>query len=211
MSASIRVACFDLGGVVVRICRTFEEAVLSSGVPLRHAPDDKAWMARARGLMDAHQLGQLSGESFHRAMSDALSGLYTPQEFERIHAAVTRDAYANIESTIRAIRAAGIVTACLSNTNDDHWRVLVEMPALKALDHRFASHLWGVAKPNEAIYRRFERELGVRGDEIVFFDDLPENVAAAGALGWDALLIDHAGDTASQVTAALRARGITLA
>jgi FMN phosphatase YigB (HAD superfamily) len=41
----------------------------------------------------------------------------------------------------------------------------------------------------------------------VFFDDLAENISAARACGWNAVHIDHTGDTAAQVLAGLRAHG----
>jgi FMN phosphatase YigB (HAD superfamily) len=113
-------------------------------------------------------------------------------------------------AVIEAIGAAGLVTACLSNTDPHHWEVLEAMPALQALRHRHASHLWGLAKPDEPIYRRLEAERGVRGDEILFFDDLAENIATARRLGWDAVLVEHASDPAAQVTVALRERGIRI-
>jgi epoxide hydrolase-like predicted phosphatase len=204
---TVRVVCFDLGGVVIRICRSFEEAALQAGVRLRHAPDEVAVFREVRRLVELHQIGRMGAADFHRAMSDAFDRRYAADEIARIHRAITRDEYDGICDTIREIRGLGLTTACLSNTNDAHWDVLLPSPALQALDHRFASHLWGLAKPDPSIYRRFERELGVSGGEIVFFDDLAENVDAALALGWDAVLVDHAGDTARQVRESLAARG----
>jgi putative hydrolase of the HAD superfamily len=66
----------------------------------------------------------------------------------------------------------------------------------------------GLVKPDAAIYRAFERDAGAAPGEIVFFDDLAENVHAARACGWDSVLVDHEGDTAAQVLAALRSRGV---
>ena len=43
---------------------------------------------------------------------------------------------------------------------------------------------------------------------FIAVDDLAENVDAARACGWDAVLVDHEGDTAAQVLAALRSRGV---
>jgi putative hydrolase of the HAD superfamily len=82
------------------------------------------------------------------------------------------------------------------------------MPAIAAMHERHASHLFGLSKPGEAIYRRFETALGARGGEILFFDDLADNVATAERIGWDAVRIDHEGDTAAQVRAALDERGV---
>jgi FMN phosphatase YigB (HAD superfamily) len=66
----------------------------------------------------------------------------------------------------------------------------------------------GLVKPDAEIYRAFERATGAAPGDVVFFDDLAENVDAARACGWDAVLVDHGGDTAAQVLAALRARGV---
>lgn len=210
-SVAPRIVCFDLGGVVVRICRSFEEAILAAGLPLRRVPADAASRARQQDLISRHQLGTLDARAFLLGLAGALDHVYTVDELARIHRAVLRGEYPGIADAVAAINRRGLRTACLSNTNDDHWDELVALPALQAMHARHASHLWGLAKPDAAIYRRFERETGAAGREILFFDDLDENVAAARAVGWDAVRIDHAGDTADQVLAALAARGVAVA
>ena len=210
LSSPPRIVCFDLGGVVVRICRSFEEATLAAGVPLRRVPVDESARSRQRHLIAQHQLGSLDGRSFLASLAEALDHTFTVDELDRIHRAILRDEYPGIVETIAAINALGITTACLSNTNDDHWDELVTMPALRAMHALHASHLWGLAKPDAAIYRRFELERRASGREILFFDDLDENVTAALSLGWDAVRIDHTGDTAAQVREALATRGVDL-
>ena len=206
----IACACFDLGGVVVRICRSFEEAALAAGVPLRPVPADEAIVRQRHDLSLRHQRGEFDAPTFHRLMSGTFAGAYSPAEIARVSAAVLREEYTGVAELIRALGAAGLMTACLSNTNDEHWERLVELPALRALHHRHASHLWSLAKPDPAIFRRFEAERGVAGQAIVYFDDLAENVEAARAAGWDAILVDHTGDTAAAMRAALAERGIVL-
>lgn len=206
-----RVVCFDLGGVLIRICRSFEEAALAAGIPLRVLDDPGHIAPRRRSLVARHQRGELSADAFHRALSELLDGAYTPQEIARIHEAILIDEYAGAAELVRSIADAGLVTACLSDTDESHWRTLVGMPSIAALVHRHASHLWGLEKPDPAIYRRFERELPARGEEILYFDDLEENVEAALLLGWDAVLVDHADDPTEQVRRALASRGVRLA
>jgi HAD superfamily hydrolase (TIGR01509 family) len=73
-------------------------------------------------------------------------------------------------------------------------------------------------KPEREIYAAFARATGFDGApgsrgrpaHIVFFDDLPENVAAARAAGWRAFRVDHSGDTAAQMTRALRGLGVRI-
>jgi putative hydrolase of the HAD superfamily len=65
----------------------------------------------------------------------------------------------------------------------------------------------GLVKPDQRIYRAFEAATETTPSEIVFFDDLVENIESARACGWNAVHIDHTGDTAAQILAGLRAHG----
>jgi FMN phosphatase YigB (HAD superfamily) len=53
-----------------------------------------------------------------------------------------------------------------------------------------------------------ERATGHGPEEILFFDDLPENIDGARAAGWRAVLIDPDGDPAAQVMTALDKAGL---
>ena len=74
---------------------------------------------------------------------------------------------------IDAVHAANIRTACLSNTNATHWRLMTtpgsahHLP-LDRLHFRIASHLVGAYKPEPAIYEALERESSVAPNRIVF-------------------------------------------
>ena len=100
----------------------------------------------------------------------------------------------------------------MSNTSSHHWEFMLEQtdryPSMRWLQHRHASHLIGVMKPDEAIYRAYEQRTGFRPEEIVFFDDLRVNVQAAERCGWQAARIDPRGDPASQVRQQLQRMGI---
>jgi HAD superfamily hydrolase (TIGR01509 family) len=57
---------------------------------------------------------------------------------------------------------------------------------MRQFDRRFASQIVGYAKPDPEIYKTVASQLGVRPDQILFFDDKPENISAAERLGWHA-------------------------
>ena len=83
---------------------------------------------------------------------------------------------------------------CLSNTNSIHWdRLLVAYDFMSCFDRRFASQLLGSAKPDRLLYDKVLGLLGVQPDQVLFFDDKAENIAAAQQLGWNARVYqDHA-------------------
>ncbi|MFM9957742.1 MAG: HAD family hydrolase [Phycisphaerales bacterium] len=218
---SIRVVCFDLGGVVVRICRSWQEACARAGV---QAPDAAAFArpelaARRRELVEAYQTGRKGCDEFFDALAGATGGQHSAHDVRRVHNAWIIEDYASIDAVIDGLnRTRGVVSACLSNTNHAHWAGMLGLPggegwrspSVEALRLTGASQLLGCAKPGLEIYRKAEGLFGASGPEIVFFDDLAENVAAASGLGWRAFQIDHEGDTAAQVRGALLSLGISV-
>jgi hypothetical protein len=70
--------------------------------------------------------------------------------------------YPGVNELLDDVHAKGIKTACLSNTNENHWRQMTDpshrnaLP-LSRLDYRFASQLMRLRKPDDAIYAAVER------------------------------------------------------
>jgi HAD superfamily hydrolase (TIGR01509 family) len=208
----IRLICFDIGGVLVRICRTWPEACAAAGLPWREAIQaaltDTA--ERRRELVDHHQTGRMAIDPYCAAISEVIGGAYSAAEIRAIHDAWLLDAYEGVSGVVDALHDAGLPTACLSNTNDVHWARMNEFDAVARLRHRFASHLIGHHKPDAGIYEHFERAVGLpgAGAAIMFFDDREENVAAARERGWHAVQIDPDACTATQISRALEAHGV---
>jgi putative hydrolase of the HAD superfamily len=208
-SDAIRLVCFDLGGVLLRICRTWAEACAAAGVELR--ADIDALHARHDGLhelADAHQTGCIDLPTYARRFSELVDGIYSPDEVERVHAAWILGAYPGVDLLMAMLERTDVETAILSNTNHEHWSTLPRYPMLHRIRHRHASHELGLRKPDEAVYRAIEAHTGCRGREIIFFDDLEENVEAARAIGWWAHEIDPHGSPPEQMIAVLSALGV---
>jgi HAD superfamily hydrolase (TIGR01509 family) len=196
--------CFDLGGVFIRLQPDLASACRDAGVEFRGGWEHLESDAPRLALIERYQVGAIGCGDYYRAMSDLSSGRYTPAEIEAIHRVWVIEPYAGIDALLDELDDAGIATACLSNTNASHWRWLEGVAAFNRLRHRHASHLLEFHKPDERIYRAFEQAVGRPAGEILLFDDLPENVAAARQLGWHAHQIDPQGDTAAQMRRALR-------
>lgn len=230
---SARVVCFDLGGVLVRICQTWAEACTRAALPVRN-PEwlaSAAWREARRAPGDRYQSGQLECAAYFAELAALSEGLFSASEFERLHGAWTLEHYPGALDFVCALNALpGITTACLSNTNHAHWVRLVgadgknEYPAVAALRHQLASHLLGCAKPDARIYAlahaKFSEVLAAEGgasgsaplrpSDVIFFDDLADNVHAARAAGWTAFHVDPRGDTVAQMRTLLASAGVSL-
>lgn len=205
-ASSVRLVCFDLGGVVVRICRTWPQACAAAGLDIRTCSCIEEQLLRAwQALSVDLQLGRMDNPTFAERFSLALSGVYSAEEVDAISRAWVLGEYEGMGELIDELHAAGLETAALSNTSAEHWVDLVEMPAISRLKHRFGSHQLELMKPDPEIYRIFEEQVGRSGGEIAFFDDTEANVQAARRAGWLAETIDPAGSPPEQIMAALQA------
>jgi putative hydrolase of the HAD superfamily len=170
---------------------------------------DEAY-AHVHAAMCAHEVGEIDLDEFARVAAPHL-GL-SHDDFVRMHSAYTLGPYNGAAALLDNLRAAGVATACLSNTNANHWRVMHEpgpgaMP-MEKFDHRFASHLLRMRKPDDPIYAHVERATRTEPTAILFFDDVEENVAAAARRGWHAHQVRVDSDPIAQVRRHLRGYGI---
>ncbi len=195
--------CLDWGGVLLRICRSWEEACARAGLPLPKTPVDESERDTRHGLSCAYQCGALSCDTYFDCVADGSPG-YAASDIRRLHDAYLIAEYDGALELAQELAGHGrVASALLSNTNHRHWLRRSEFAAAAALEHQLVSHVHGVAKPDPRFYRALESASGCSGEQVAFFDDLPANVQAAERLGWQAVLIDHYGDTIAQVRSAL--------
>ncbi len=86
------------------------------------------------------------------------------------------------------LQNSGIRTGILSNIGDAMTAGLLEKHDwLSAFDHHTWSYAINLAKPEPAIYRHAAEGLRTSSKNILFIDDKAENIAAALALGMQAI------------------------
>jgi putative hydrolase of the HAD superfamily len=103
---------------------------------------------------------------------------------------------------LRALLAADVPTAILSNMALDTWELLG--PQFDGVTSLTLSFEVGAAKPEPAIYLGCLESLGVEPGEAFFVDDRRENVEAALALGIEAVLFQGE----DRLAAELERRGV---
>jgi FMN phosphatase YigB (HAD superfamily) len=201
VSRAPRLVVFDLGGVLVRIARTWAEACAAAGLPVRGDAERAERILARRPYVFDYERGRIGRSTFLEGIAASTGGLYTPEEVGAIHAAWLLEEYPGIPRVLDLLEARGAGTAILSNTNEAHWAAMLptgtpsaRFPNLARIRHPFASHELGTRKPEPSAYAQVEARTGTPPGDILFFDDLPENVEAARARGWQARLVDPHGD-----------------
>jgi putative hydrolase of the HAD superfamily len=208
LSHGVQLVVFDIGKVLLRICNDWRHACEVAGVKVPAGLGAGPPPPDVGDLIRRYDTGLIDLESFATAI--APHSRLTPHDVIRLQACYLLGAYPGVDQLLDDLARATVRTACLSNTSDSHWRMMHDRSGsnylpLDRLDYRFASHLVRLRKPDDAIYEHVERQTGTRGDGIVFFDDVPENVEAARRRGWRARRVDPApDDPIPQVRAFLR-------
>lgn len=188
----IDLVCFDLGRVLIRICDGWGHAcsVAKVATPVK-APsaEDEAALHE---IVVRNEIGEKDLAWFCEQAAPLL-GL-SPSEVEAASFAYLREPFEGGAELVAELEEADVATACLSNTNAHHWRLMTTPGSphylpLACMRYRFASHLVRARKPDAAIYEHIERESSLPPGRIVFFDDIEANVEAARSRGWKAHVI----------------------
>jgi HAD superfamily hydrolase (TIGR01509 family) len=198
MTTNTEVVCFDLGGVLARICHTWQDALSAAGYsPKREglAPD-----ARLQSFeqFDVYQKGEIDEENYGKELSRFLGDLGQEAALE-VHKSIIDRPYAGIEALLGRLAEQNVTVCGISNTNRLHWEAFTQEAKFRVLnesiDHWVASHEVGCHKPDPEIFRLIEDRYGVKGPKILFLDDTQINVYGARQLGWNAHRIEPEVDT----------------
>lgn len=203
-----RLVLFDLGGVLARICHTWEEVAATSRIACSLDPQG-ATPLTAFPEFDAYQAGTISLSEYLDALA-RFTGC-DPGDALRMHNGILLEPYPGSEELVEEISGAGYLTGCLSNTNEPHWVDLAHngrFPAIVRLERKMASHLVGLNKPDPAIYRLYAETHGLTPSEIVFFDDNRANVASAVEVGLAAFAVNPNEDPPAQMRGHLTTLGL---
>ena len=200
MPVQPRALLFDLGGVLIDI--DFRRA-LAAWAPYSRLDTDALHRAFA---FDAHyqrlERGELDADAFFAHLKARL-GLDAPPEtiVAGWNAIFVRE-IVETRARVEAVRHA-IPCHAFTNTNPTHtqkWSALY--PAVvSAFDRVFMSHEIGRRKPERAAFDHVCGELGLSPGDVLFFDDLAENVQGAAAAGLQAVLVRSPADVATALDA----------
>ena len=149
MSKQIELVIFDLGRVLIQLCDGWRHACELAGL---ERPRNLDAMGETK-LMDfvlASEVGDLDLHGFASGVSPIL-GL-SVEDVKALSSAYLLGRYPGALELLDELRGLGVQTACLSNTNENHWRLIVDpsdpnhLP-LDKFTHAFASHLVRMRKP----------------------------------------------------------------
>jgi putative hydrolase of the HAD superfamily len=190
---SIATVVFDFGNVLGFFSHRQAAEQLAAYAP-RASPDDIQAFLFGGDLEDAYESGLVSSADLLQMLRDefALSG--SDDELARAFG----DMFVpnpDVCALVPLLRPRYRLVL-LSNTNDMHYRCFRPQFA-DVLDHfhgLIVSYQVGVRKPNAGIYEHARALAGCPAEQCLFIDDMPSNVAAARACGWQGIVYRRGDD-----------------
>lgn len=176
---------FDLGNTLIKLAyeRVLENICRESTVQR----DDLIDILEAPGSYRDMERGAVTFWEFYEFICDKTGYRGSIRDFHELWSDFFEGTMPGIEELLERVRARYRV-AFLSNSNEVHAELIPrKFSSLFAKDDRFIfSHRVKVAKPDPEIFRRALDTIGALAHQVVYIDDLSENVAAARSLGMQA-------------------------
>ena len=199
----IRLIIFDLGNVVFEVINrnafrywaqvtSFTEDYFAE----HHVPDR---------IFHQFERGELTPGEFHKALIKYEKVDLSFEDFSIGWNSIFGEVYPEIHSALQKITDS-VLLAALTNTNVLHCRVWSDKYAetLQHFDRVFISSHLGFRKPEERVFMHVLKEFNMKPHEILFFDDIVENIEKADALGMHVVQVSNPAD----VTTELMKRGL---
>lgn len=176
---------FDLGNTLIKLAyeRVLESIRQESSV----SRDELVELLEAPGSYRDMERGAITFWEFYEFLCDRAGYRGSIREFHDLWSDFFDGTSPGAEELLERVRARYRV-AFLSNSNEVHAELIPrKFSSLFEKDDRFIfSHRFKVAKPDPEIFRRALDTIGATAHQVVFVDDLSENVAAARSLGMQA-------------------------
>jgi glucose-1-phosphatase len=176
----IKALYFDLGGVIVRTDDQRPRTALAVKYGMTYAQMDSFVFGSETAKQAS--LGLIPESAHWDDVTRRLNA--TPAETAAIREAffagdsIDRDLLAFIDAQRPALK-----TGVISNAWDGLRAYMTRENFIAPFDTIVISAEEGIAKPAPRIYQIALERLGVQAPEAIFVDDMPENIAAANALG----------------------------
>lgn len=176
---------FDIGNVIVQFDYMIaaNEFVRITGLPLETIRKYFYYSELER----QYSRGEVSTQDFFAKLKEDLDLKIDFETFARVWNSIF---WANefIVDFIHKVKPKYRL-ACISNTNElhyDNW--LADYSILSEIETFFPSHEVGMRKPDLKIFQHAIESLGIKAEEALFIDDMPENVEAARQAGLKAVV-----------------------
>jgi glucose-1-phosphatase len=177
---------FDLGGVLVDFSGPRDlPAFMRTPAPPAHIL--KRWAGCPHTT--AYEGGKISAQEWAERFVHDWDLDLTPDKFLAEFCSWSKGFFPGARELLTELRLRYRLAA-LSNSNALHWKRNEELGISQEFEFAVGSHEVGLCKPDPALFQAVLERAGVPAAAVVFFDDLPSNVAGAASCGIRAFRVE---------------------
>jgi FMN phosphatase YigB (HAD superfamily) len=184
---------FDVGNVLVHI----EPAAFLRSLSIDTFENRRDYQSRIIDIVKRYEKGISSTEEFFANLDMLFNGRdkmpqrnhggkehYSPDEFRNAMLSIVGVQVEGMEEIVGRI-GTSVPLGLLSNTNPVHFDYCLQtFRVLQKIPTHFLSYQLNALKPEPEIFARVTKQIPFPPGEILYIDDLAENVAAARAAGF---------------------------
>lgn len=183
----LEVILFDLGRVLMHI----DFDAFPNGLGLTTHEQRQPYTASLKPIVRLYEEGKMSTEEFLDSLYAIFDCRFSREQileaFNDIIVADNRDIVPFVEEVRKKYRIA-----VLSNTCECHWRKVESISSVIHLfPDLFTSFHLGAMKPESIVYKKVCEALQVDPEDVLFIDDLRENVDGAKTHGMNGIVFSN--------------------
>ena len=190
---------FDLGKVLL----DFDYGILARRMASQSSlsAEEILTVVNQTPLLHRYETGLISDLEFYDAVVKATGFRGTEEEFLNWFGDIFTEITPMVELQ-KELVCRGVPTYVFSNTNAQAIRhVRKSFAFYRQFTGEVLSYEVGSMKPDSRIYEAVECVSGFTGNDLLYLDDRPENIAAGDSRGWQAWIHSDPVETVSRVSA----------
>lgn len=201
----VKVLLFDLGNVIINV--DFARAIKVWSDYAEVSPETLKSRFAFDASYERHERGEITGAAYFASLRELLALELTDMQLEEGWNAIYHGEVPGIQELSRGAKKHFPLYA-FSNTNPTHWNYVCQHYAevLDLFEKVFTSSELKKRKPHPEAFETVVKEIGVNAKNVLFFDDLLENVEGARAAGLQAVHVQSVTDTKKAIESLLAMR-----
>jgi glucose-1-phosphatase len=191
---SVKVLLFDLGNVIINV--DFARAINVWSGYAEVSPDVLQSRFKFDVSYERHERNEITGAAYFASLRELLNINLTDAQLEEGWNAIYGGEVPGIQPLLKRAKQDFPLYA-FSNTNPTHLAYALQHYAevLNLFEKVYTSCELKKRKPTREAFEAVIKEMGVNANEILFFDDLLENVKGARTAGLQAVHVQTVEDT----------------
>ncbi|MBN1397875.1 MAG: HAD family phosphatase [Bacteroidetes bacterium] len=180
----INTVLFDLGNVIVYIDFNSFWRELGFFRMEEILPFKKGYSS----LTLKYETGNIATDEYLNGLRIVFQDKFTNEQIEQAFSSIIKQPVEGMADIVKRV-SANCQTALVSNTNEIHYKQsLIKLDGLKSFQKHYLSYQLKVMKPSGDFYDFIIKDQGIPAHDMLFIDDIEENVEAAKKTGIQSVL-----------------------